>query len=312
MLPHFRFAVVLLVPTLLAPGIDSSAQTPWVSQPGHGYAYLGVSRKTADTIWDLQGQVYDVPMDSRFKNHDFRYLFLNVEVGIVRRLSVSALFTYLDGFEGPDGHLERNTGFSDSWFGLKYAVREGALPMAVTLTVRSPFLYDLPGAYTRDLYDDEGVFLGHSPEWRGILKHDVTLSYAVGGSLGNGAGWASGAAGFTWREGAPADQLPFTAEIGHALPWRLPGGSPVLVKARGLLVVSLGNDSPRGADDRFGFREGSNQNLNDASMACFAGSVIVPFGSSGQYAVEMGYGRWVWGRSARRYSEPFASVGYRF
>lgn len=40
--------------------------------------------------------------------------------------------------------------------------------------------------------------------------------------------------------------------------------------------------------------------------------VIVPFGRGRRWNVEVGYNKWVWGRSARRYQEPYFSLGRAF
>ena len=53
--------------------------------------------------------------------------------------------------------------------------------------------------------------------------------------------------GYTWREGAPADQVPVYAELGYPLPWW-----GLAAKGAITYVRSLGNDSPRQPDDRFG------------------------------------------------------------
>jgi hypothetical protein len=111
-------------------------------------------------------------------------------------------------------------------------------------------------------------------------------------------------AGYTWREGAPADQIPVTAELGWPLP--VMGAA---VKGSLVYVDSLGNDSPRKPDDRFGAN--ATFNFNDASMARAGVSFILPVGQSGT-SVELGYNRWIWGESARRYNEPFLSIGKRF
>ena len=176
---------------------------------------------------------------------------------------------------------------------------------AVALTVRTPTLYDQPGPYTRNLYDANGNFIRQSPEWRGVLKHDVTGSFLHSWSLGGGQGWISGEIGYTWREGAPADQIPLSIDGGWKLPW---GG----LVAKGSIVVirSLGNDSPRRPDDRFG--SSAIQNFNDASMARTGLSLMRSFGANDRWTVEAGYNIWVWGRSARQYEEPFFGLTRSF
>ena len=112
-------------------------------------------------------------------------------------------------------------------------------------------------------------------------------------------------AGYTWREGAPADQIPFSAELGWPLPWL-----GAAVKGSLSTVDSLGNDSIARPDDRFRARADGTFNFNDASMLKGGVSVIVPLRN--RIDVEVGYSQWLRGESARRYREPYVSFGYRF
>lgn len=280
----------------------------WVPAPGDGDVQLGYSQKTANTSWNSSGDVFrntTVREGETLRHyHDFRYTYLSGEVGLLRRLSTRFVVTYLYGLEGPSEDLEKNTGMSDAWFGFKYALAEGDWPMALGATMRTPYFYDLPGAYNRYLFDASGNRRGVSPEWRGLLKEDYTLSYLLSHSFQEGRGWMNFEAGYTWREGAPADQLPVSAELG----WPLPFAGAAL-KGSLVYVQSLGNDDPRKPDDRFG--SNATFNFNDASMARAGLSFIVPVASMGT-TVELGYNQWIWGESARRYKEPFLSVGYRF
>lgn len=280
----------------------------WVPAPGQGDVQLGFSRKTATTSWDASGNAFDNTTlhdgETVAHHHDFRYGYLSGEVGLLERFSTHFTVTYLHGLEGPEEDLEKNTGLSDAWFGFKYALAQGEWPMALRATVRTPYFYDLPGAYNRHLFDSAGNFRGVSPEWRGLLKHDYTLSYVLSRSFREGRGWMNLEAGYTWREGAPADQLPVSAELGWPLPW---GGAAV--KGSFIAVGSLGNDSLARPDDRFRARD--TFNFNDASMARAGVSLILPVGTWGS-TVELGYSQWLWGESARRYREPFLSIGQRF
>ena len=310
MLARFTAAGLVLAALLFAaPEAPLFAGGAWVPGKGTGDFQLGFSRKTADTSWNAFGDSF--ANSGRFENHDFRYTYLSGEVGVLERLSFFYLVTWLDGLEGPDGDLHRNVGFSDAWFGFKYALRGGSSPMALRLNVRTPVFYDTSGPYSLELYDDEGEFIGLSPEWRGLLKHDVTLSWMWSRSIMEYRGWFSVDTGYTWREGAPADQWPTHAEIG--VPVRRAGRgvlSDVRVKLSADVVVSLGNDSARQPDDRFGSRP--TFNFNDASMARVALSAMLPFGRDDSWYVEAGIGTWVWGESARQYDEPFFSLSRRF
>lgn len=294
---------ILALTTLLTLAASSAqAGGAWVPAAGDGDARFGFSRKTANTSWNANGDV--IQNSGRFKNHDFRYYYAAGEAGLGHRFAFTYLVTYLYGLEGPDDDLHKNAGFSDAWLGLRYGIREGETPMAVNLTVRTPALYDIDGPYSLELVDDDGS-TRLSPEWRGLLKHDVTLSGVVSRSFRQGEGWGSAEVGYTWREGAPADQLPVFLEGGWTLPWKGVRG-----KLAVLYVQSLGNDSEAGPTDRFSARP--TFNFNDASMGRVGLSLLVPVGSADRWMLEAGFNKWVWGRSARRYDEPFLSLARRF
>ena len=99
--------------------------------------------------------------------------------------------------------------------------------------------------------------------------------------------------------------MPVYAEVGYPLPWW-----GMAAKGAVTYVRSLGNDSPRQPDDRFG--ASATNNFNDASMLKAGVSVIVPLAPSHGLSLEAGYNQWLWGISARRYREPFLSLGVRF
>lgn len=276
----------------------------WVPDKGDGYVQLGFSRKTADTSWDVNGNAF--ANTGSFENHDFRYTYLSGEIGLGNRVAFQFLLTHLDGFEGPDGDLERNTGPSDAWFGAKVRLADGKLPQALRVEMRTPYFYDIDGPYERDLYDDTGIFLGHSPEWRGVLKHDYALTYLISGNHQQGGrGWWSAEGGYRHREGAPSAEIPLNADAGWNVGWL-----NSYIKAAFVGVFAIGNDTPRRPDDRFGARP--DFNFNNASMARLGVSWLVPFGELGNYTVEIGFNKWVWGESARRYDEPFASLARSF
>ena len=300
-------AILIFLALLLALPVAGFCGGAWVPAPGQGDVQLGFSRKTASTSWNRSGDTFTNLTTFQGKRvvtyHDFRYVYLSGEAGLLPRLSVRFLGTYLYGLEGPHADLERNAGLSDAWFGLKYALAQGDWPMALAGTVRTPYFYDQPGAYNRYLFDGQGNRRGVSPEWRGLLKRDYTLSYLVSHSYRDGAGWLNLETGYTWREGAPADAIPVYAEIGYPIAWH-----GLALKGMVNYVGSVGNDSPREPDDRFGVS--ATTNFNDASILRAGAGVIVPLyrGTS----LEIGYNQWLWGESARRYREPYLSVGTRF
>ena len=294
---HRRLTLILIGFILPALAFAGGA---WVPRPGDGSFNLGYSRKHAAASWDAFGERFDNP-----SQHDFRYAYLSGDVGIVRNLSGQFLVTWLDGYEGPPEDQERNTGFSDSWFGLKYQFAHGRVPMAIGASLRTPMLYDREGPYNRYVFDSTGRRAGLSDEWRGVLKYDYTIAYLASHSFDLAGSWVNFAIGYTWRTGAPADQIPVSIDGGYPLPWL--GAS---VKAEALYIRSRGNDSPREPDDRFG--SNPTFSFNRASMGRFGLGVIVPFGPGRLWNVEVGYNKWLWGRSARRYQEPYFSIGRAF
>jgi hypothetical protein len=298
----------VLTLSLLAVPLASSLEAggAWVPDPGHGGLYLGASRKTAHTSWDVNGDRFDniSAATGEFAEHDFRYGYLSGEVGVLKNASVTFTLTYLHGLEGPKSALEKNTGLSEAWIGAKYQLVHGNWPMALSFNHRNPFFYDLDGSYNRHIFDNRGQFRGVSPEWRGMLKEDYTLSYLASKSFAGYRAWANAELGYTWRTGAPSDHWFLTGEVGYPL--------PILhakVKGGGLYVKSRGNFSPREPDDRFG--NGETFNFNDASMLRGTASVLVPIAKTG-WSLDLGYGHWLWGHSARRYREPYLSIGRGF
>lgn len=98
-----------------ATAVPMLADGAWVPQPGQWSLNLGYSKKYAASSWDAFGERFD-----NASKHDFRYTYLDGDIGLFPNLSGRFLLTYLDGREGPPGDMERNEGFSDAWFGLKY------------------------------------------------------------------------------------------------------------------------------------------------------------------------------------------------
>lgn len=295
----------LVAMSLLSGLVASSAFAggAWVVPKGDADLQLGWSRKTATVSWDAFGGT----LDHNGHAHDFRYTYLSGEVGLTERLSGTFLVTWLDGREGRPGDVEANSGFSDTWLGLKYALRRGRTPMAVALEVRTDLLYDIDGPYSRHLFDEDGNPVTESPEWRGLNRQDAALLFLLSHSLSAGRGWTSLEAGYNWREGAPADEVPLSAEIGWKLPWY-----GMALKGSTFWSFSMKNNSEPELGDRFNFRGRTDYNFNYASMGRVGVSVIVPLGLGSRYTLEAGYNRWVWGESARKYGEPFFSLGYRF
>ena len=252
----FLIAALLLSSSAFAGGA-------WIPEPWKGDIQLGFSQKTANTSWNASGDSFHNTTvregETLSHYHNFRYAYFAGELGLVGNLSFTWTATYLYGLEGAHRRGEERRLLRRL---ARPQVRPdaGGLADGARRTERTPILYDLPGAYNRYLFDAQGNRRGVSPEWRGLLKHDYTLTYLPSHSFYGGRGWMNFEAGYTWREGAPADQMPVYAELGYPLPWWGWAAKGAITYVR-----SQGNDSPRQPDDRFG--SSAILNFNDASLA---------------------------------------------
>ncbi len=299
---------------------EAQAGGGWVAKPGKGYLQFGYSRKTADVVWDAKGNDLinrNAAGDPHY--HDFRYSYFSGEIGLFSRVSGHFLVTYLWGYEGfKNTELEENFGLSDAWFGATLQLQEGGWPMALRANIRTPFFYDQHGPYVRHLYSTENYrrsdgtvvrdstfLVMNNPEWRGLLRYDYTLAYNISHSFLNYRAWMNFELGFTYRQGAPADEVPVNFELGYRLP--LKSVDPML-KLSVNIVRSLHNESRSVPHDRFNFPPTSAYTFNDASMARASLALLVPIND--RFMAQAGYGQWVWGHGARQYKEPFISLGY--
>ncbi len=302
-----RIAAVLALAT--SPAMAGGA---WVPQQGAGDVQLGYSVKTARASWTQRG---DTTVSRSW--HIFRYGYAGGEVGLGYDTSFRYLGLYLDGLEGRRDNMERNRGLSELFLGFKHQFHEGTWPMAVALNVRTSYLYDLTGPYDRHVFlpdDDDGdgdgdeeeaVFKGESPEWRGMLGEDYGVTYLVSRSLADG-GWFNLEAGYTYRTGNLGDEIPLFVEVGYPLPWR-----SLIAKGSYSWVQGAGNESPnREPDDRFGCSP--NNCFPDASRMVVGAALFRNFGGRQRWWAEAGFNQWIWGRSARKYEEPYLSMGRRF
>jgi len=304
--------VLVLTALVALSAATAHAGGAWVPGFGDGDVRLGYSVKTADTSWGVDG-------DTRHHDswHIFRYVYQGAEAGLGKGLSFEYTVLYLDGLEGERRDMEHNAGFSELFLGLKYRLREGTWPMALAFDMRTSYLYDLPGTYDRHLFrpdeDDvdgdgdtgEAVFNGVSPEWRGLLGEDYGLSFLVSRSVFE-TGWLNLELGYRYRTTNLADEIPFLAEVGYPLPWQ-----SLVLKGTYTWIQSVGNhDDDRAPSDRFGCS--SRNCFPDASYMVVGGSLFRNLGADDVWWLEVGWNQWVWGRSARKYEEPYLTIGRRF
>ncbi len=311
MLKRILLCLAAMLP-LAAPA--ASAGGAWVPEKTDGDFQFGYSWKTADTSWNRWGET-----THHTSWHIFRHAYAGGEVGLGKNFSFTFLQTYLDGLEGERGDMERNRGLAETYLGVKYGIPKQGMPMAVALRVRTSFFYDLPGPYDRhrflededdldgDGVDDDAIFAGESPEWRGQLGEDYGLYYLASRSV-LGRGWLNAEIGYNYRTGNFADEIPMYAELGYPLPWK-----DLILKTAVTYVQSVGNVSPvREDDDRFSCSSTSTSCFPDASRVVVGLGVFFNVGKEKKWWVEAGHNWFLWGRSTRKYDEPYFSIGRRF
>jgi len=276
----------------------------WVPEKGDGDFSFGTSRKVAHYSWNPDGRTV--------KNgswHLFRYGYMAAEMGLGHRFSANYTLLYLDGQEGPPGDYEANKGPSELFLGLKYQLHEGTWPMAISFDMRTSFFYDQAGPYDRHTFqeDPNGLAINEAvdSEWRGLLGEDYGLKFRVSRNM-FGTGWLNMDVGYTYRTGNLADEMPLNIELGAPLHWDW-----LFVKGTFNWIDSVGNNSlKRQFDDRFGCS--ANNCFPDASRQVIGAALMFNVGQQRLWWVEGGFNHWLWGRSTRKYEEPYITLGRRF
>ena len=309
--------------------------------------------------YSLQTPPDSTTVDGKF--HVFRYYYFQGYLGICKNLELDWTINYLVGREaqtanpytgqkwtymdangnpiiGADGTYhyavwEKNSGFTDSWLGLKYQFIHGPWPVAVELTSRFPDLYDEPGdVYTRNKWYFNNNLGTSSPlvqytavngntsstvkdtviepgsEWRGLLKRDFGLTFHTGHSfLSNYALYVQAFAGYNIRQGAYADQLLFGINGGYS--WKVSDHVILLPSLWLDYVGGIGNGGQPDLSDRF-FSVYKNYNFNNSKhLRAYINAEVI---FNEQLDVKAGYGNWLWGVGEVKYNEMFIQLSYLF
>lgn len=275
----------------------------WVDEQGKGSIRIGYDWKpqVGALRRDIEGNLYNALFNT---SHDYRFLYLSGDVGIVPRLEGSLVLTYLWAWEIVDSTSEEPSqiyhGASDMWVGLKYQLLDGAFPVAVGGTVRLPYLYE--ASSTRN-----GQPLTNVP---GLLGHDYELSVAVSHSITPRL-YATAMGAFRLREGASANQLIYGVDGGYTLPML---DDRVTVRACIDGVASVGEPRESTSFDRFpGYRterDGHAFDFNNASY--FRPQVGLNVRVLPGIDVGLGFAYIVWGHSTVVYRDILAQIGYTF
>ncbi|MEO6166943.1 MAG: hypothetical protein ABIO46_02000 [Chitinophagales bacterium] len=294
-------------------------------------------------------------VDGKF--HDFRYYYFQGAIGIAKNLELNWTLNWLEGREAQtrdpktgqlhtytdsEGNMvigangayhyaqwELNSGFTDSWLGLKYQFLKGKWPMAVEINSRFPDLYQQPGEpYTRynyqyllynyndvdndTSYSIRDTLVEAGSEWRGLNGRDIALMLHTGHSFfKNGALYLQAFAGYNWRSNlhlkrtAYSDQLLIGINGGYNV--RINDKIALLPKFWVDYTGGIGNGGQPIVSDRF-YSPYKNNNFNNSKA--LRGYLNMDFIYNNRLDVQAGLGKWLWGRGSVKYTEVFVQVTY--
>ncbi|MEO5931227.1 MAG: hypothetical protein ABIR47_14940, partial [Candidatus Kapaibacterium sp.] len=237
-------------------------------------------------------------------SYDYKFLYLSGEVGIVKGLEISTLVTYLWASETVDSTAEDKShfynGFSDMWFEVKYQIFDGAFPTAIAANVRLPWLYE-------GSVNVNGQNIADIP---GLLKHDYELNLSVSHSITDRI-YASATAGFRLREGAPANQIIYNAEIGGKLPFL---DNRFFVKVGFDGAASVGEPGKYTSKDRFpGLSLERDAHFFDFNNSSYIRPQVgASFAITPHLDLGAGYSYMSWGHSILVYHDILLQLGYSF
>ncbi len=275
----------------------------WIDDPGHGTVRIGWDSKFQPDAQrrDENGELYRSAFDF---THRYRFLIAQADVGVGYGFELAATVSYLFAAETVNASSEDPSwhyhDFSDMWVGAKYQVLAGAIPVAVGVTVRLPYLYDSKSHMN-------GQLATNIP---GLLNHDYEGDVYVSHGFDNGA-WVSAQGGFKYREAAFAHQVTFGAEGGWRPPWwngRMYG--KIAVDG----AFSVGAEGQYTSLDRFPSRYldviGHMFEYNSSDV--IRPSIAAGLDITSDLSMNAGFTYTVWGHSIDVYSEWYAMAGWRF
>jgi hypothetical protein len=294
-------------------------------------------------------------VDGKF--HDFRYYYFQGSIGITQNLEIDWTLNWLEGREaqtrdpetgqlhtyydsegnmvkGPDGAYhyavwEINSGFTDSWLGLKYQFLHGRWPMAVEINSRFPDLYQQPGdVYTRYNYqyplytynDTEhdtsytvrDTIVEAGSEWRGLNGRDIAIVLHSGHSFfKNGSLYVQGFIGYNWRRNLHLQRTAYSDQIMVGIN----GGYNIRLNDKLLLlpkfwfdyIGGIGNGGQPDVGDRF-YSPYKNNNFNNSKA--LRGYLNADIIYANRLDIQAGVGSWLWGQGSVKYMETFIQVSY--
>jgi hypothetical protein len=274
----------------------------WTDEPGKGAIRIGYDWKHQPDAKRLgtKGEAYRALFNMTL---DYRFLYLSGDVGIIKGLEASWLFTYLWAAEEVDSTSEEPShyyhGPSDMWLGLKYQIFDGAFPTAVSVNARLPYLYEAIGT-------ENGQVLTEVP---GLLENDYEASIAVSHSFDLGI-YSTLTGGFRIKEGAATNQITFAAEAGGALPI-LDGRIGGKLVVDGAFAVGTPDEST--SKDRFSGYSLEGKHFFDFNDASYIRPGVALYARITPWLdISAGYSYIAWGHSAVVYHDVFAQLGYSF
>lgn len=165
----------------------------WTMKKHKMYNRFVYNHFQSDEVYTTHGSTKDMPMDGRFYDHNINWY---QEFGVTDDLTFISSLYYKWLYSKDKYKYQNGYGPGDAEFGLKYKVYEG--PVVVSMQA----LYK----YGR-LYGEETPPIGNRQD-------DFEIRLLTGKSLWPFPGYCGFEVGYRVREGRPADEVRFLAELG--------------------------------------------------------------------------------------------------
>jgi hypothetical protein len=196
-----RIATVAVLLPLLALALPAAALAgAWTQQQGHTYNRFNADYFYSTQNFDNDANLVPRPSNGKFEAWTFTYYG---ELGVTDRLTLIANLPYKYQVLKDDTATNKTWGLADVDVAAKYRLLEKPVVLSVQTLVKIPKAYDM----------DDAVPLGNG-------QYDVEGRVLLGASLWRlFPGYAGLEAAYRWRDGGPADEFKFLAELGSDL-WR--------------------------------------------------------------------------------------------
>lgn len=178
---------------MLLAGTSQVYAGAWTMKKHTMYNRFVYNHFQSDEVYTTHGSTEDMSMDGRFYDHNINWY---QEFGITNDLTFISSLYYKWLYSKDNYKYQNSYGPGDAEFGLKYNVYEG--PVVVSMQALYKF---------GKLYGEETPPIGNRQD-------DLEIRLLTGKSLWPFPGYCGFEVGYRIREGRPADEMRFLAELG--------------------------------------------------------------------------------------------------